>query len=130
MIGLMTLECTFNKYINDNLGLLLFKLINFDEDKKTFYKTNTYSMNFLDRFNGTVFNHENIATNILFNILVTAPGKLYLRSFLLGNKLKFMEDTVYEDNPFFIETFLKTKRVSIINEFFYKKRIHSTLYER
>lgn len=121
-----TLEYTFNKVIENNLELLLFKLINFDDDKKTFYKNDTYSMNFLDRFIGTVFSHEDIAADTLFNIPVTAPGKLYLRSFLLNNKLRFMKDTVYEDNPFFIETFLKAERVSIVDKFFYKRRIHST----
>ena len=120
-----TLECVLKKSEENNLDLLLFKLINMNNITKLLYKTETYSMNFLEKYYNRVFNHDDISANILFKIPVTAPGKLYLRSFLLENNIRFNETTMYEDNPFFIETFLKARRVSVVDEYFYKRRVHS-----
>lgn len=120
-----TLECVLKKSEENNLDLLLFKLINMNNITKLLYKTETYSMNFLEKYYNRVFNHDDISANILFKIPVTAPGKLYLRSFLLENNIRFNETTMYEDNPFFIKTFLKARRVSVVDEYFYKRRVHS-----
>lgn len=53
----------------NNLDLLLFKLINMNNITKLLYKTETYSMNFLEKYYNRVFNHDDISANILLKYL-------------------------------------------------------------
>lgn len=62
-----------------------------------------------------VFNITNIK-KILFNICVTPWNKIYKTDFLRKNDIKFLEKINFEDNLFFIESFVKAKKINIIRE--------------
>ena len=49
-----------------------------------------------------------------FNI-IPAPKKIYRRTFLLDNNIKFVEGILHEDNPFFIDVMSKCNDICYIN---------------
>lgn len=60
-------------------------------------------------------------------ITASASNKLYLRSFLIENGIRFLEDVFYEDQAFSYETLLRAKRVVCVpgSSYRYLKRIGS-----
>lgn len=107
-----------------NLDLLLFKLINFDNETKEKSKYSYFEMDLLkSAVEDNVFCFNDIK-ELLFRISVTAPGKLYRRDLI--KDIKFNEGLIFEDNPFFIELFLKTKRAYFHDEYLYLRRIHES----
>ena len=60
--------------------------------------------------------------DFLFRISVTPWNKIYKRSFLIENNLFFCSNLNFEDNPFFIEVFLSSKKISLAPQavFFYR----------
>ncbi|MBQ8018713.1 MAG: glycosyltransferase [Methanobrevibacter sp.] len=99
----------------------LFKLLNFDDKTGETSPINYFDMPFLKRFDGEVFSHHDVGER-LFNISVTAPGKLFKREFI-GN-LRFPEDLLFEDTPFVLETIFKAQKMYFIDEYLYMRRIH------
>ena len=61
------------------------------------------------------------------NVTASASNKLYLRSFLVENKIRFLEGVFYEDQAFSYETLLRAKRVVCVpgSSYRYLKRIGS-----
>ena len=56
-----------------------------------------------------------------FNI-TPAPCKLYRKSFLIGNRLSFIEGILHEDGPFFIDVLCNVKTVRYIDKGLYYYR--------
>lgn len=67
-----------------------------------------------------IFNYKDIGKNI-FYMAVVAYGQLF-RSKLIKN-MEFPKGLIFEDNPFFIEAMLKSKRISFLDEHLYYRRI-------
>lgn len=102
-----------------SLDLIIFKLINVDEDSGKKYSDRYYDMIFLKHLVGTkVFNYEDVGGD-LYHIAVSPPGKFF-KSELIQD-MKFPTDLIFEDNPFFIEAFLKAKRVYFYNRYLYNR---------
>ena len=57
------------------------------------------------------------------NLLITAWSKLWNRNFILNNKLKFAENTRFEDNQFSIPAYILAKKISNVNLKVYSYRI-------
>lgn len=115
----------FEKMVNiaesKSLDLLLFKLIDFDDITREKSKYPYFDMDLLKETVGdNVFSYEDVK-DILFRISVTAPGKLFKRELI--SDLRFQENIIFEDNPFFIEMFLNTKRAYFYDEYLYCRRI-------
>ena len=121
-IGLKTIETLYNISEKKQLELLMFKAINFDDEKNIFYRTEYYSMTPLDKYTNKIFNYDDLNSNELLSLVVSAWNKLYLKSFLCENDLKFPIGLIHEDNPFFYELLSKVHRMSLINEYLYKRR--------
>ena len=117
-----TLEILQDVAEKNELDTLMFKAVNFDDEKILFYKDNYYGMPFMNSYLNKVFNHHDLTTDEIFKIPVSACLKFFNRSFLLNNNLKFPEGLIHEDNPFFYEMFYKAQRVSIIDNYFYNRR--------
>lgn len=114
------LEIMYNTSQEKSLDMLIFKLINFDDDTKEKFSSPYYDMEFLKESVGDdVFSHSDVAEYI-FDIAVTIQSKFF-RKDLIGD-LRFIEGYIFEDNPFFIETFFKAKRVYFLDEYLYLKR--------
>ena len=80
-----------------DLDLLIFKGIVFYEKDININFENMYSMNFLDKYDGTVFNHLDIPINELFNISIGPCFKLYKKSFLDKNNIRFPNENLIQE---------------------------------
>ena len=101
--------------------ILMFKGINYDDSKDEFFNTDYYDIKILKDFEYKYFDVTDIPPGP-FYICDTPWNKLFLRSFLKRTGAKFPEKSIYEDNPFFIMTFIEAKRVYLIDEYCYNKR--------
>ena len=103
------------------LDMALFKVQHFnDKTKKEFESTYT-DMNYLEReFGDRVFSFEDVK-EFAVEICVNLPGKLLRRELI--RDIKFPNGIVYEDNPFFLEVMIKTKRAYFLREYLYHKRL-------
>ncbi len=65
--------------------------------------------------------------DFLFRICVSACNKIFKRDFLIENELTLPQEFMMaEDNVFFMETFLKAKRCSLVRDKFYYYRVCSS----
>ena len=97
-----TFETLIKKIKQDNLDFLLFKNIVYYEEPQEFGFEEYYDMEFMDKFNNQVFNHWDLDKNKLFFVSNAPWNKLYLKSFLDDNNIRFPnENLIHEDNPFF-----------------------------
>ncbi|MBR4448488.1 glycosyltransferase family 2 protein [Methanobrevibacter sp.] len=117
----------FEKLINiaesKSLDLVIFKLIDFDDITREKSRYSYFDLELLKKTVGDkVFSYEDVK-DILFRIPVTAPGKLFKRELI--SDLRFQEDLIFEDNPFFFELFFNTKRACVFDEYLYCRRIRN-----
>lgn len=105
-----------------NVDFTLFKLLNFDDETYETSPINYFNMPFLQKFNDNTFNHNDVGER-LFNISVTAPGKLFKRDFI--DKLRFPENILFEDTPFIIEAVFMAREMYFLDEYLYLRRIRN-----
>lgn len=118
-----TYNILYKKCESEDLDVLLFQLINYDDISHELYEDEYYNVTQIpSELDNKVFNHLDIK-NSLFSIAVSPCNKLYKHEILKG--MSFSEGVMFEDNPFFFEAILKTKRISIIREHFYFRRRRS-----
>ena len=120
ILDLNALEKTYTICEEENLDMLIFKVINFHDDSGTQFTTDYFEMNFLKNMNGKIFNYKDIGEDI-FYMAVVAYGQLF-RGALIKD-MEFPTGLIFEDNPFFIEAMLKSRRVSFLDEHLYFRRI-------
>ena len=121
-LELNAFEEIYNKCDENDLDLLVFKLINFDDGSSEKYTSEYYEMEPLTYLDGEVFNLKDIGENAL-NFAVSPPGKLFKRELI--ENIKFPQNLIFEDNLFFAEALLKAKRVSFYNKHLYNRRIRA-----
>lgn len=78
---------------------------------------------FNESFDRVIFDH-NKTNSFLFDINVTPWNKIYKTSFLKENNILFPKELDFEDNPFFYESYLKAKRVSLVRDRLYFYRVN------
>lgn len=118
-----TFEILIKKIKQDNLDFLLFKNIVYYEEPQEFGFEEYYDMEFMDKFNNKVFNHWDLDKNKLFFVSNAPWNKLYLKSFLDDNNIRFPnENLIHEDNPFFYKAIISAKRVSILDMYLHNRR--------
>ena len=101
--------------------IVIFKLQNFDNiTGEKIYRKN-FEMNFLkERVGEEVFNFSRVV-DYFFKISPTLPGKLFKRTLI--SDLHFVENLIFEDNPFFISVFLKANRIYFYDKHLYYRRL-------
>lgn len=112
---------TYNKAKKHDLDILIYKLINYDEEKE-FYKTEYYSMDDLNVSYEKVMDYKEIGDEIIFNIPNSPCNKLFKKSFLIKNSIYFPEGLIHEDNPFFFRTMYESKSIMFIDKYYYNRR--------
>lgn len=118
-----TFEILIKKVEQDNLDLLLFKNIVYYEKPQEFGFEDYYDMEFMNKFENQVFNHWDLDKTKLFFIPNPPWNKLYLKSFLDDNNIRFPnENLIFEDNPFFHKAIISAKRVSLIDKYLHNRR--------
>ena len=78
------------------------------------------SLDMLNTVGEDVFNFSRVVDNF-FRMSPTIPGKFFKRTLLSG--MKFKEGLIFEDNPFFIDVFLKANRIYFYNKHLYNRRL-------
>lgn len=116
-----SLEKLYDLAKAESLDLILFKLINFDDETREKSHYAYFELEVLkDLVGENVFNYKDIKEKF-FRIPVTSPGKLYKRGLI--EDMRFPEGLIFEDNPFFIELIFKVKRAKVLDEYLYMRRL-------
>lgn len=86
---------------NNNLDLLIFPLLNYDNDTNEIFETKYFKMKDLyDSVGESIFTYKDIS-DILFSTCNSTCCKVYSKNFLLDNDISFPENLIFED-MFFI----------------------------
>ena len=118
------LEKLYAKAKDNNLDIAMCKIATFDNQTKEIKENVWYYMLGVFRdFEKDIFNH-NDTKEFTCNIAVTPYNKIYKTSLLKENNLLFPEGFIFEDEKFFYDTYLRAKRVSIVDEFLYYYRVN------
>ncbi|MGP8024228.1 MAG: glycosyltransferase family 2 protein [Methanobacterium sp.] len=95
-----------------------------NESKEEFKDFSYYDLNYFNEdFNNSVFNYKKTKEFIL-RIAVTVYNKIYKTELINKINAKFPEGLIFEDNPFFYQTYLNAKNVSLIREYLYFHRVN------
>lgn len=112
----------YNLAMGKKLDMVIFKLINFYDGTKEYFSSDYYDMTFLKESVGdNVFSHRDLTPEHVYKVAVSAPGKLFKRSLI--EDIRFPVGLLFEDNPFFVEAFLKAERVYFDDSYLYERRI-------
>lgn len=117
-----TLETLVTEAEENNLEVLMFKNIVYYEDNQAFGMEPYYEMRFMDNFAHKIFTHWDLNKK-LFSLPIGACNKLYLKSFLDENNIRFPnQNYIHEDNPFSCKVLLCAERMSYTDKYFYNRR--------
>ncbi|MGL6298353.1 MAG: glycosyltransferase [Methanobacteriaceae archaeon] len=118
-----TYEVLYNDAKNNNLDIVMFQLINFNNETNKYYEDSIYNIDCIndDLFEQGIFSYKDV-DDVFFTITVSSCNKLYNKTFLDNINVKFQEGLVFEDHPFFFQTFLKAKKVKVVRKHFYNRR--------
>ena len=121
ILELTALEELYGISKNDEeCDIVIFKLINFYDDSNEKFISNYYEMEFLRKFKNKYFSYKDVGIKI-FDVAVSIPGKFFKRDLL--HDLTFPEGLIFEDNLFFTEAFLKSKKMYFYDKHLYNRRI-------
>lgn len=124
-LELNTLERCYNECEDKFLDMVMYPLINLDDEKGTYYKTPLYDMfNVARKIENKVFNYKDLG-ELIFNVSVTPVNKLYNTEFVRNTKVTFPVGTIFEDNIFSWNLIFKARRIYFIEEYFYIRRVRS-----
>ena len=122
------LEKSYKKSVSKNLDLVMYKVSSFDNET---HEINDnlwyYSLKCFDGFEKEIFNNSD-TKKFTHLISVTPFNKLYKRSFIEKNNIRFPDKYIFEDEVFFYNVYLKAKRISLIDENLYYYRTIETNY--
>lgn len=107
---------------NSDIVICPIKLINEkngEEIQDPYYHLECFS----SEFDIIVFDYKK-TKNFLLDIAVNAYNKIYKNKFIKDLQVKFPEGLLFEDIPFFYQTYLNAKRISLIRDFLIFHRIN------
>lgn len=119
-LELNALEEIYNISEKNNLELLIFKMINFNDGSNKKFTSRYYEMNSLSHLDGKIFNYADIGENAL-DFAVSPPGKLFKKTLI--ENIQFPENLIFEDNLFFAKAMINANRVSFYDNHLYNRRI-------
>lgn len=114
------LEKLYNTAEKNDTDMVIFKLINLDDDTMERYPSTYYDMDYFIGIENRVFKYDDVLEYI-YKIPVSLPGKFY-KSELLSD-IRFEMGIIFEDNPFFVESLFKSERIYFLNEYLYIRRV-------
>ncbi|WP_406532122.1 glycosyltransferase family 2 protein [Methanobrevibacter sp.] len=121
-----TLEFLYKQCEKDDLDVIMFKNIVYYEEKTDFGYENYYDMNFMNKYEGKIFNHWDLKPGDVFRMPVGPCNKLYKKSFLDKNNIRFPnENLIQQDNPFFFKVITSAERLSLSTKYLYNRRRRS-----
>ena len=122
-IDFNTFEVLTKKADDNNLDLLFFNEINFHEETRDFSIDVNLNEDSIINFENIVFNHFDLDKENFFKLSNNVWNKLYLKSFLDSNNIRFSnENLAYEDIPFFYNAITAADRILLIKDKLYNFR--------
>ena len=117
-------EKLYTKAKDNNLDIAMCKIATYDNQTEEI-KDNVwyYMLGVFRDFDKDIFNHKD-TKEFTCHIAVTPYNKIYKTTLLKENNILFPEGLIFEDEKFFYDTYLRAKRVSIVDEFLYYYRIN------
>ena len=117
-------EKLYTKAKDYNLDITMCKIATYNNQTKEI-KDNVwyYMLGVFRDFEKDIFSHKD-TKEFTCNIAVTPYNKIYKTTLLKENNILFPEGLIFEDEKFFYDTYLRAKRVSIVDEFLYYYRIN------
>lgn len=108
---------------SNKLDMLLFLIKNYSE-KDGYYEDDYYNLSCIPNdFVNKTFNYHDLGKT-LFQISISSCQKIY-KTELIKN-IRFPENILFEDNPFYWECIFSAKKIGLIREHLYLRRRHST----
>lgn len=124
-------EILFENAEKDNLDLVIFKNIVYNENNKEFEIRDEYDIEFMNKFENKIFNHFEFNQKDLFSNQISLENLFYSKSFLDKYNLRFPNKNIlYEDYYFFYKTMISSKKISLINKYLYTSQIYSNSLEK
>ena len=120
----VALNETYELITETDADFVMFKAVNFDDDKKRYYETEYFSMNEIYESVGNEAFHYSDLGDLIFKLSVTPWGKLYSRELILKSEAEFAGG-MYHDNKFFWRALLNSEKIIFYNKCLYTRRIHS-----
>ena len=110
--------------VQNDLDLAMCKIQLFDNETGEINNDmDYYNLKVFKDMDKDVFNADD-TTEFTCNIVVNVYNKLYRSSLLKDNSIEFPANLIFEDEIFFIKTYLLAQRISIVNEFLYYYRLN------
>ena len=117
-------EKLYTKAKNNDLDIVMCKIATYDNQTEEIkYNVWYYMLGVFKDFEKDIFNHKD-TKEFTCNIAVTPYNKIYKNSLLKDNNILFPEGLIFEDEKFFFDTYLRAKKVSIVDEFLYYYRVN------
>lgn len=108
------IEILYRKIVETNSDIVISKLNSFNSKGKYGY----YSDKYMEcEKEGNIKEHFDLMN------CVSVCSKLYKKDFIKNNKLKFLKNTYHEDISFTTIAFYKAKKISVVNEYSYYRRV-------
>lgn len=122
-LDLTACDMLYQKAIANELDMLCFSAYCFNDGIK--YENKYYNFTFLPKNFNDIFNISD-CKEFCTRFVTSAAFTIYRFDFLQSINLKWEEGLFYEDNIYFVNAFIRAKKVSILNEKLYYRRIHDT----
>ena len=107
----------------NNLDVVIAKAMVYYDDKQKLSRERYYDMDFMNKFEHKIFNYLDVDKTKLFFIPIAVWAKLYSKSFLDENNIRFPnKNYLHEDNPFSSRVITHASSVSLINKHLYVRR--------
>lgn len=120
------LELTYKKAKETDVDFVIFKAINYDNQKGEYYETQSYSMKEIHRrTQDKVFRYDDVM-DLIFIMSVTPWSKLYKRQFIEDNNILFPEGLIFDDNVFFWDVLFSADKMIFLDEFLFTRRFYKT----
>lgn len=119
-------EKMYNRAKKDNTDITMCKAQLYDTKEQKYKDDDYYGLKVLEKIKEKCFSSIDTKDEIL-DINVVIWNKLYKREFLKKINAKFQEGYIYEDLPFFFETYLKAEKINIVWEELYYYRQNNNL---
>ena len=114
LVSSKMIEVLYNNIENSNADCIMSKLNSFNLDGFHGYYSDKYMQRYKD---------GNINQNFDLINCISICGKLYKREFILKNNIYFLENTYHEDNSFSLTIYIKAKKIIVLPEYLYYRRI-------
>ena len=117
-------EKIYSRMKFDNLDMLSFSGLNFNNDTHEEYENNYWNFGYLPQnFNTSVFTYQD-CRDFMPYMAVSSCLTVYKHDFIQRNNFEFPPHLCFEDNIFFLKALTNSERIGLMFDKLYRRRIH------